>query len=998
MSLSSKRLTILLDSEIKDLFGTPKLSIEEKRHYFSLNDLELDVFHSFRNNYNSVYFVLLLGYFKIKPVVLNPGYIETKEDLGFIANELLPGFKPKRATFSRSQKARIYQRIFELQKYSPVDIESEKELLKHTETKCATSIDARFLFNNCIDYLSRNRIAIPKYTVLQRVVSKAIQFERQRISDILSTSLTETLAVSLDGLLDAEASTPLSDIRRSAKNFTASELAKELKTHQRIEPFIEDIHELVNALSISMSNLNYFASLVDYYTVTKLRRFDKATQHLYLVCYLYVRHHQVIEHMAEGFVHHCRKLKEGSKVYAKDAAYQEWSHAAANVSKAATLLRFFVDDAIEDTVSFGAIRQQAMHIIGAKELDSLCLYLADKKRSPDYYVWEYYDQHRELIEKTLRPIFLALQFQPSATTQALCNQIAQSQSDLSDHGMLKTVDTQFIQPRHQPFVLMDDEVNLQRYEVLLYLLIQSKLDGHLYIPQSLKYRCLKDDLLNDETWKNKKRLIKQSMLNRIDTEPKKLMQSMKKDLDNKITLVGERIQTGDNQNVVLKTRTGKTQWRLPSKRAKHLLNNPFFERIQQIDVADILGFVDQQTQFLSAFEHVSQVQSKQPVNPNNLIAAIVANGTNYGLYRMANISDRSYEELRSTQANYLRLETLNQANDTISNAIANLEIFQYYNIQENALHASADGQKFESRLHTFKTRYSSKYLGTNKGVSALTLVANHAAITAQVIGSNEHESHYILDLVYNNTSDIKPDILSTDTHGVNHVNFALLDLFGYTFAPRYAQFSRVIESLFIINDSDESEPMLSLKKPIRTHIIEQEWETIQRIVISLQQKTTTQAALIRKLSTYSKNDPLLQALTEYDRMIKAMYILEYIDDASLRSYVQRALNRGEAYHQLRRAVASVNGNRFRGSSDQEIDLWNECARLLTNAIIYFNSLILSKLLAHFRTTGDEKKLELVKKVSPVAWVNVNLNGTYSFSSERNVINMADVLRPLTDET
>jgi hypothetical protein len=31
-------------------------------------------------------------------------------------------------------------------------------------------------------------------------------------------------------------------------------------------------------------------------------------------------------------------------------------------------------------------------------------------------------------------------------------------------------------------------------------------------------------------------------------------------------------------------------------------------------------------------------------------------------------------------------------------------------------------------------------------------------------------------------------------------------------------------------------------------------------------------------------------------MIKAMYLLDYIDDASLRGYVQRALNRGEAYH------------------------------------------------------------------------------------------------------
>ena len=233
---------------------------------------------------------------------------------------------------------------------------------------------------------------------------------------------------------------------------------------------------------------------------------------------------------------------------------------------------------------------------------------------------------------------------------------------------------------------------------------------------------------------------------------------------------------------------------------------------------------------------------------------------------------------------------------------------------------------------------------------------------------------------------------------MNHVNFALLDLFDYAFAPRYAKVGRVIEDMFTVNVSDDDKPVLSLKKPIRADAIVEEWETIQRIVISLQRKTTSQAALIRKLSTYSNTHPLVQALTEYDRLVKASYLLNYIDDAALRNYVQRALNRGEAYHQLRRAVASVNGNRFRGSSDQEIDIWNECARLLTNAIIYFNSLILSNLLAYYRAAGDQENLELVKKVSPVAWLNVNLNGTYSFTFEQNMINMTEILSPLTGES
>ncbi len=122
---------------------------------------------------------------------------------------------------------------------------------------------------------------------------------------------------------------------------------------------------------------------------------------------------------------------------------------------------------------------------------------------------------------------------------------------------------------------------------------------------------------------------------------------------------------------------------------------------------------------------------------------------------------------------------------------------------------------------------------------------------------------------------------------------------------------------------------------------------------------------------------MLEALTEYNRLVKASYLLNYIDAADLRNYVQRALDRGEAYHQLRRAISDVNGDRFRGNPDEEIRLWNECARLVTNAIIYFNSSVLSYLLKSFEHQKDEQKLAIVKQASPVAWYNTKLTSTPS---------------------
>ena len=91
-------------------------------------------------------------------------------------------------------------------------------------------------------------------------------------------------------------------------------------------------------------------------------------------------------------------------------------------------------------------------------------------------------------------------------------------------------------------------------------------------------------------------------------------------------------------------------------------------------------------------------------------------------------------------------------------------------------------------------------------------------------------------------------------------------------------------------------------------------------------------------------------------------------------------------------LINVNGDQFRGSSDEEILLWNECARLVTNAIIYFNSKVLSQLLASFEHQLYEEKVEIVKQASPVAWYNINLKGTYNFELNDELPELKDLMR------
>jgi len=164
-------------------------------------------------------------------------------------------------------------------------------------------------------------------------------------------------------------------------------------------------------------------------------------------------------------------------------------------------------------------------------------------------------------------------------------------------------------------------------------------------------------------------------------------------------------------------------------------------------------------------------------------------------------------------------------------------------------------------------------------------------------------------------------------------------------------------------------------------LIKKEWDNIQRIIASLLLGDVSQYLIVSKLSSYKRKNKTKEALWEYDKILMSLYLLNFMDDEQLRKNVRRALNRGEAYHQLRRAIANVHGCKFRGSNEREVQVWNECARLMTNCIIYYNAHFLSALLEKLEKEGNQALIEQLKYISPAAWKHINLYGYYMFEKQ-----------------
>lgn len=104
--------------------------------------------------------------------------------------------------------------------------------------------------------------------------------------------------------------------------------------------------------------------------------------------------------------------------------------------------------------------------------------------------------------------------------------------------------------------------------------------------------------------------------------------------------------------------------------------------------------------------------------------------------------------------------------------------------------------------------------------------------------------------------------------------------------------------------------------------------------------------------------------------------------------MHRSQNRIESYHQLRSAIAQVGGKKeLTGRTDIEIEISNQCARLIRNAIIYYNSALLSRLLTKYEASDNAKAVALITQISPAAWRHILLNGHYTFHSDGKMIDL-----------
>jgi len=1000
----SRRLTLLSEAERLALYGLPDFDDFQRAEFFAMTEAERALADRRMGLSERLHCLLQIGYFKAKQAFFSFSTQHVPaEDVAFLLERYFPqtavALQPLRPSELYAQRNEVVE-LFGYRLWS----ESDRPVLVEIATTLARrDATPTFVLIEVLAFLASGKIVRPGYTTLQTIISDALVAERKRLEQLVENGLDDDARVALKKLLVRDDTlSELAALKQDAKNFGYQMMVTEREKRATLAPLYRVAKALLPQLAISQQNMDYYASLVHYYTIYDLRRIRSGQSDLYLLCYAWRRYRQITDNLIEAFGHHMRQVEQKTKEASQEAYSQAQTKQRQEAPSVGRVLLLYVDEAVDDATPFGSVRNQAFTIMPREALLTAGKRLSEKPVSQMELRWQEVNRTAPRFKKHLRPLAMLLEFSaelagsPWLAALDWMKGVFSRQQRLAQRPVVE-IPGNTIPERLRPYLLTFDDADEpialrgDRYEFWIYRQLRKRLAaGELYLDDSVLHRRFSDELVALER--------KDDVLEGLDIPW--LRQPIEAGLDALFAELDQlwrdfdgELRQGKLTHLDYDAQRKTLTWRKPKVDHDEAGQNDFYAKLPARSIADIFRFVNERCGFLSTLTPLQPRYAKTIADEDSLMAVIIARAMGLGNLSMAETSDIPYHILEATDQQHLRLATLRTASNQVSNFIAGLDIFPLYSFDPETLYGGVDGQKFASADPTTKARYSRKYFGAGKGVVAYTLLANHVPLETELIGAHEHESHYVFDICYHNATDIVPTVITGDMHSINKANFGVMHWFGRKFAPRFTSVQAQLGHLYCGNDIAEyASFLLQPAGQIDRRVIIADKTNTDRIVATLGLKEMSQSTLIRKLCALSQHNQTRKAIFEFDKLIRSLYTLRYFRDPQLQRDVHRSQNRVEAYHQLRSAISQVGGKKqLIGRTDLDVAITNQCGRLIANIIIAYNSILLSALLERYRADGNQKAILLLQKISPVAWQHIHFLGRYLFRGNRHAIDLKVLL-------
>ena len=999
-----KRLYLLSEAEITDLYARPDFNSDERELYFAMNKRELDALSHYSTTKTRVFFILQLAYFKAKHQFFNFEFEDVRADVKYV---LAKFFK----ITDLALLGRITRQCLSLQKqvilnffdYQDCSVKQSNLIATHLCELLRYYPKGHDTFRQLLAYLDNQKVVIPSYRTLQDLFTQAFSTESERLSKLIILIPQAQQEQLLELITRENGISKLNIIRSDQKNFQYTAIKTEVDKALKIADLYEFAKNFLPTLKLSKNAIRYYADLAEQYVASRLRRLTQSQQWLQTLCFVYHRFQQIMDNLITSFIYHTRALIGAAKTYSDKAMAAYSAGLVIDLPKLARFLKWFPNR--KPGLTHEELNHEAYKILPEEQFPALAQFLQGNHFDEKAAKWEFYFKSSRLFALYLRPIMLAVPFvfykeksDLMDYIELIKNHYGRGKSPSSFklptdlEGTLSPTTIAYLKKN-----LSDEQIDPHLFEFFVYQKMYRRLEkGLLCCNDSVSYCDIDHDLISDALVDDVEKIANEFGYPKIPIYCDERLDEALKALDNAWDRTTKRISLGENAGFNLKkTKTGVQDWSLGYD-SQDKLDDAFFKTLSQAEIPDIVMHIGDRIDMWSSFAHMKTRYNKKK-RPVTLAvnACVLSNAFGIGIEKMAEMSDLNYNQLRSTQEDFLRVDTLRTANDVVGNLIHSLPIFKLWNLMNDKLLADADGQKLPTSESTIQSRYSKKYLGKSPGLSIYTLIANFVAVNAKNIGLNEYEGHSLYDIIYGNKTDIYIDMVTGDNHSLNQLNFVILDSIDVDYVPSIKNVREAANDLYSVNSIDNYIDIIRPKGAINPSLIKSEKRGILRVLLSLLLQENTQSNIIKKLNSYARYAKLKKALFEYNKVLKSTHVLNLIDNMSLRKAIRTARNRTESYHQLQGLIRKIYRGVFKGKKIINNQISAHAVRLVANCIIAYNSIILNTIYEKMLREGvSQKIIDIFARISPIAWVHIAFTGKYNFKKNNGEINVDAMVKAL----
>jgi Domain of unknown function (DUF4158) len=273
MSGPDKRLRILNQEEIGALYVRPRFTQDEHHEYFALSVPEKEALGQFRSLKSKAFFILQLGYFKARRLFFDFELTDVKEDVAYIQEKYFSGTIPPHSEIAEGTRRKQQKLILGFCQHKNADAAIERKLEVRARQAAAVCGKPIYVFRELTHELARLRIVAPAYSTMQDIVGAALAYEQRRLAVIVSDHVVPSAKKALKSLLeDRQGLHEITLLKRDPRDFSNHEIRREVERGEQIRELYRLSQKVLPHLKISHENVKYYASLVDYYSVYKLRR------------------------------------------------------------------------------------------------------------------------------------------------------------------------------------------------------------------------------------------------------------------------------------------------------------------------------------------------------------------------------------------------------------------------------------------------------------------------------------------------------------------------------------------------------------------------------------------------------------------------------------------------------------------------------------------------------------------------------------------------------